>query len=223
MSTFGQIITRAKKGNFNDMETADALEYAQDVHNELMRMWPFNKTTKDLTLVAGTREYALDDNTLRVWSADYIIAEGTQPMGIRGVNIGRLDELRPGWRNDRIRGVPGEFYLDVGEDSEDPSIIGFDPCPSISTSGSYPLVRLYVTKRETIVSGDDLPAALSSEMLYIAGIRYRFCMDQRPKDVAAWRQIYRDELASEESVQAVKNARARPEVIMNSFWGGGTV
>lgn len=222
MATVTSLITTAKMGKFADMTAADGLIYFNEINNELCSSIPIIKLPEYIVLTAGTREYDLNALTTRVWEADYITADGVQPIGIRGKQVQEYERIRRGWRNDNITSVPTEFYVDRSDDAQ---VIGFDPVPNVTTdpatTSGYPIVRLRVSRIQSLASGDTVPVALSMYQLYTFGIRYRFCLDHRTEEAPFWKDLYEKAKMREESIQETRNFQAPPkmQVLANRFGG----
>lgn len=207
-SLFSAIIDDAQR-TFPDMPDATALRLVQDIDNRVLQHIPLYKTTEDLTLVSGTREYEINDATVRVWHADYLESSTAQPEALRAVQIEWLNQNVSGWRNSET-GTPREYYIDVQLAEV---VVGFYPTPGTSTSGGYPTVRLYVSRTRTVAAGDSVPKGLRSEEVYRAGIRWLWCVETRSDQADYWRKVYDDHLNEEHRVWFERMAQAPRNVV----------
>lgn len=161
---------------FSDFNvSATQLEYINIVHADVLRQLPFVTATEDLTLVAGTQEYAINEACLRIVAAEYLTS-ATDRRNLVETDYDYLNSEEPNWRR-RGNGTPTRFYLwrSTGGDF----VVGFDPKPSTATSGSYPTVRLHETRVETLTGASSLPKGLLSYDAYVYGAQMRFAMDHR--------------------------------------------
>lgn len=131
--------------NFSGLTEAEALEYLQEAHTHILGQIRLNIETVSISLTADTREYALDNDILRVWNAMYLTS-ATQGFQLVPTHVDRLDSTTHRWR---IQGSsqPREWYVEE-------SNLGLYPTPDTTTSGSYPAVSLEVTRDQTLsISG----------------------------------------------------------------------
>lgn len=171
MATGQDIVNRIRR-HFPDVSETIVLEQLNEVHAELTRDIPLNRSSSTLTsLVDGTREYSLGATVARVWSAHYATtsAEGLGRT-LRPTNIEYLDEHRGEWRN-QGDAEPREFYIYAGN-------IGFYPTPPTTSSGGYPRVTLQVTTYDTIVVGTTMPTFTSSHEAWVMGTCERLALER---------------------------------------------
>ena len=127
---------------------------------------PLRLTTEDISLTAGTGEYATADELIaRVWTARYISSASTgDSKRLIQTDITKLDLDFGDWRG-QDNGEPDYFY--VGASSAGAMRIGLYPFPDTATSGTYPLLRLNISKSADLVSGNSLPAMIQTSDLYV--------------------------------------------------------
>jgi hypothetical protein len=192
-TTFQTIIDDAQR-TFNDMPDATALTLVRDIDRRVLQHIPLYKATEDITLVAGTREYALNEATVRVWHAEYLEASNSDPEAMQAVQVEWLNQNVSGWRS-TSRGRPREYYTDYNLSD---LLIGFNPLPETSTSGGYPTVRCYVSRiRLAAQLTDTVPKGLTSDEVYKTGIRWLWAQETRLEEAEYWRGLYEKHLADE--------------------------
>lgn len=194
MSTLVMSVKDKVQRRFPDLTDTIALEYINAVHADILRQLPLVTATEDLTLVAGTQEYALNEETIRVVAAEYLTS-GTNRRALEPTDYDYLNQEQRGWRG-LSAGTPSHFYMwrSAGD-----NVVGLLPKPSTGTSGGYPIVRLHVTRVETLTGGDSLPKGLLTYDAYVYGTQMRFAMDHREYagEVAGLRALYDEAMARE--------------------------
>ncbi len=217
-SLFSAIIDDAQR-TFPDLTDATGLRLVQDIDNRVLQHIPLYKTTEDITLVSGTREYELNDATVRVWHADYLTSSTAQPEALTAVQLEWLNQNVAGWRNSET-GTPREYYVDVQLAEV---VVGFNPTPDASSSGGYPTVRLFVSRTRTIAAGDSVPKGLRSEEVYRAGIRWLYAVETRSDQADYWKKVYDDHLNDEHRIWFERMAQAPRNIVPFMPRGSGVV
>lgn len=146
--------------------TSIAFEMVAKADKVLSFQLPLRMTTEDLSLVVGTGEYATSDELIaRVWTARYIKSASTgDSKRLIQTDPTKLDLEFDDWRG-ADNGEPDYFY--VGASSAGAMRIGLWPFPDTATSGTYPLVRLNISKSAALVTGNSLPAIIQDSELYV--------------------------------------------------------
>lgn len=212
-TTFQTIIDDAQR-TFQDMPDATALTLVRDIDRRVLQRIPLYKTTEDITLVAGTREYALNEATVRVWHADYLESSTAEPEGLIATQIEWLNQNVPGWRNTE-EARPREYYTDY--DLSDLKI-GFNPIPETSSSGGYPTVRLYVSRiRLSAGLSDTVPKGLTSDEVYKTGLRWLWAQETRLEEAEYWRGLYEKHLLEEEERYFSRTVQAPRQIVPSWF------
>lgn len=192
MSTGADILVGARR-IYNDIDDTAGLDLLQKAHDFLLRFVRiYPEEVVDINLVAGTREYALDSDVLRVWEAEYRTS-ATTATPLEQTSTDWLDYNMRGWRS-LPNGTPSMFY-DIG------GYIGLVQKPDTTSSGGYPIVRGYATKRQTLVGATALPLmireqtdAWEDEIAYRWARQTRSIEDIKLRDAA--RRRSRNELMS---------------------------
>lgn len=195
-STITQVITKAQ-AFVSDMSAAAGLVLAQELEDELLEEIKMMRDTEDITLALLTPTYALDEDILKVWDADYFAsADDITPLSETSLDF--LSRYRRNWRS-REPSRPTSYYID--NSSVGGMLIGLTPEPDTATSGTYPMVRLYVARKRTLSGSSTLPAAIQDDSVYVKGIIYK------------WKQLRRknpqDEMLARDAYLAKKQALMR--------------
>lgn len=128
--------------HFAELTPPKIINILNDVNRDLyqsLRLEP--GATQDITLVAGTKTYALNSLITRIWSVMYL----TSATDGRALTATSLDQLDYTYPNNRIaeNSTPYAYYEDGG-------YIGIFPPPDTATAGSgYPKVTIYCQKEPT--------------------------------------------------------------------------
>ncbi len=186
-STITQVITKAQ-AFVSDMSAAAGLILAQELEDELLEQVKMLADTEDLTLALLTPTYALDEDILKIWSADYF-ASATDITPLNETSLDFLNMYRKRWRH-REPSQPRDYYID--NSSSAGMLLGLTPEPDTATSGTYPFVRLYVGRKRTLTGASVLPSAVQDDGLYVKGIIYKWKQLRRknPQDEALAQRAY---------------------------------
>lgn len=199
--TVAQVISDVQLA-FDNANTAILLDCVNRVHRDLCSEFPLFRETVDVTLTAGTREYALDPDIMRVRVATYFTS-ATAFTVLRPTAVADLDQSKRAWRQI----LPSQmrwFYLDAG-------FIGFLPPPDTTTDGvsGYPKVQLETVKVTTLTMSSNLPDAIRSRQVYVQGAR-RFYAEMDAKDqVEFYDKLYQAEINDLERILGRRNSRYR--------------
>lgn len=153
--------------HFADIPQGLCLSLLNDVHNDILenvRLTP--DTSVQVTLTAGTQEYPLPDSVLRIWDADYSSGSGNH-CPLTQTSVDELDYRHQGWRTEQP-GIPNLIYDRGG-------MVGFYPCPNVSTTSGYPIVTLYVSQLSSpLAIGDSLPGPARTANAWVYAVCARF-------------------------------------------------
>jgi hypothetical protein len=77
-----------------------------------------------------------------------------------------------------------------------------DPKPNQTTSGSYPVLRLHVTRVAALSGGDSLPKSILTKDAYVYGAQLKFALDNRTyaDEVPQLKALYDEAVARERKV-----------------------
>lgn len=188
-----KIIRRFPDSAVNDVY----LEYVNEEHQFLLSQLPLITATEDLSLTAGTQEYAINEDCIRIVAAEYLTS-ATDRRALVATDIDYLNSEQANWRR-RNQGTPARFYL---YRSATANVVGLDPKPGTTTASGYPIVRLHQTRVETLSAGSSLPKSILTKDIYVYGSMLRFAMDNRTyqDEIPLLKQLYDDALAVERKV-----------------------
>lgn len=156
---------------FADLVTATAERYFNQIHNMVLMELGIRDTTADISLVSGTRAYTLPEADIQIKEA-YLIRSSSANDHIRLLKTTEdwMDLHDLNWRNRTSQGGPTRFWVSSAASSNNTlKKVLFDPIPPTTTSGGYPIVRLYVVQNVTLTSTDTVPVELSSSQVYLDG------------------------------------------------------
>lgn len=152
--------------------SSDALAYFQDADNficENFRLYP--EDTSDISLTYGVGTYTLDDDITKIWAATYYFnANSWQPL--KPTSYDELDYKQMGWR-DVSPSLPSMFY-DLG------TTVGFFTKPNATTTGGYPIVRLYVSRKRVLDFDTEMPGQVPNYNLWVYFALREFARDRHP-------------------------------------------
>lgn len=205
MATADDVIARARL-HYPDLPAGTlALTLLQEAHDRVLgavRLRPVEEVTINLT--SGTYEYALSDDVIRVWAAVYV-RSSIQADALREISIDMLDDDRPNWRYDPAS-TPTRWY-DVG------TMVGLFPKPDTTTSGGYPILKLYTTKRQTLTGSTTMPAMVPNYDAWVSWVCRSWAWAQDRQNLPYWEQRADETLADLiERIQG-RQARLKPSVL----------
>lgn len=203
----------------NAMSATIALEYMQIIHDELVFQVPINITTEDISVTENIREYANNDDDCRIWLAEWYRSADDFYV-LDATDFTRLNALFPNWRKANS-GDPQRWY--PWRDTSG-YVIGLDPKPNASTSGTYPHLRLHVS-RKTTLSGS-LPPSITSSDVYVYGAAMKHYRDKGPMAKAdEMEREYIKALAREVEAHAFYSAEKPPMAVtwVEAIGVGGSI
>ena len=200
--TVAEAIERVSR-RYDDASENAILDYFNEADRELKVMLPMSEDTEDLTLVAGQSEYALDENILTVESAEFQ-RSATDIRQLRGVDKRQL----PGGFRHETTGDPTRFYLAYNAST---MVIGLVPAPSAATSGTYPRVRLYVSRSGTLTALGNLPYAVNADY-YVFYANWRLSLDRKLDDSNFWKEQFVEARKSEIAINWARNKQDPPSI-----------
>lgn len=136
---------------FPQVSSAEKLRHIQRAHTRILALCPLKvATATNTSLVADTKEYALTDAYLNIWSVRYI-KSATQGDSVQLIetSVDELDQTRPDWRGE-ASGTPVYWYIRGSK-------MGLHPTPDTSSSASYPQLSFEYTTDETLTGSSELP------------------------------------------------------------------
>lgn len=211
MATVASAITRVKR-SFPSALNATILEYFQEVEQDLDLLLDFKEDTEDVNLTAGTYEYALDVDILKVTGAE-LRKSATDVRPMRAIE---KSDLRGAWR-DAERRDPSRFYL--ARNNSGVRVVGFDGIPPTTTSAGYPIARLYVTRGITLTDVGNLNSGIRSVDTYVFGACWRLAPEFKPEMTDYWRKLYEGKKTEEFQLAWGSNTGSAPSIQPLPFGG----
>lgn len=217
--TVASAITRCQR-LLQSMSSTIALEYLQIIHDELLTEQPINITTEDISLVSGTREYAINTLDARIWSADlHLGASDIRPL--IATSVPALNAKHRNWRQSS-NSTPSTWYPWRNTAG---NVVGFHPAPDQTTS-TYPFVRLVVSRKTTLATDGNLPESLQSSDPYVFGACLKHAIDHQMKDrIEELTRWYEEAKLKQKNALSFFAVEAPPEVVpwMSTIGGPGHV
>ena len=99
------------------------------------------------------------------------------------------------WRTTTDTGEPTKFYVEAVNTNGEVRV-GLDPVPDTTTSGGYPVVALYGTTYQAMLTNETVPSIIPSIRVYVEGMKKLYASDRDPERVGIWDELYRRELHS---------------------------
>lgn len=143
-------VTRRYADYSRSSEGTVDLQRANDWVLTAVRLYP--DASEDLTLTANDDTYAYNINTLAIWQAVYLESSTSTGIVLQPKSVDTLDQDEPTWRTNPA-GSPRYFFDRGGE-------VVLYPKPDTSSSGGYPKVVLYSTRKQTLSDVTSLPESV---------------------------------------------------------------
>lgn len=173
-STVDQIVGKFQR-KFPECDPTTALDFFQSALKRVLSRVQVRNNVQYVSVVNGTREYALDASIFKIHSA-YLEQGVGSSIPMQEYSTDELDVLRWGWRQTNFLGDPVEYYISSmavsagGSDTQLSSAqncIGFNPIPAITTSGTYPRVALYCTAYLPLSGSETVPSNLLDDNIFL--------------------------------------------------------
>jgi len=206
MTTFGDAVTRARYRH-GSIDPTLGLEWAIEVYDELLLRTEISRKSFDLTLVAGTADYALPATVKFIHHADYL-TDTDQGFSLDAISLEEVELYYPGYRITNPEGTP-TFY--VFNPQETGSTIKFVPAPDTASSGGIPKIVLQCSTRPAITSSSNLPDVLINKDLFVDGILAKHARLFKDSDFEALEMRYRD--AMDRAVVSFKTVSREEDTI----------
>jgi hypothetical protein len=145
---------------FPECASDDGRVLFDEAYKFLLRRLGMRRTYVEINLTAGTPDYDLSDTVLTVEDVWYLtdVSENAQ-VGVQ-LEASRFDALvsqEAGWRYPETTGVPRRYAVQSRPDEvfNSKSVIRLDPAPAVTTASGVPVVRVFGTKYNAMLEGDD--------------------------------------------------------------------
>lgn len=209
--TVNDIITRTQ-AVYPDLSQARAATLGTQIRAELFVRFPILRDVVEITnLVAGTRQYALNVDLMFVDRVEYYTSASV---------FTTLVPTDYDYLNDQDRdfktvssGTPTEYFLLSGDSTNGP-MIGLNPAPDTSSSGSpaYPRLKVYGSKKDAFTAGGTIYDDMPNSRVYETGIAKLFAEGEDAVNFAARAALYDLEVQKLDDYWKRKN-RHLPETI----------
>jgi hypothetical protein len=207
--TVAKLISLARR-HFDTFDDAEALTYAQAVHNKILRLIRVKPDEDvDISVTAGVNSYTLDANQLisRIWNATwYDSATSFRPLRPRSVD--ELDfQTRGIWRT-QPASTP------IWYDERAGKLILY-PTPDTTTATGYPKVTLTVQKTDTLTTSTVLPTAIDEYDAWIYGLCRKYAGEKARDQFQMFDALYTQALNDLVAFSQGKAAREMPNIQPN--------
>lgn len=216
MATVASVITRMQR-KFPDIDGATALEYLNLTHQELCVRIPLSIQSESISLTAGTFSYAIHDDDVKVWHVEYM-RSATDIHRLEASHWETWNQEQPQWRMN-AQAEPTRYA--IHRDSTDQAIYLWSP-PNLTTSGGYPVIRLWVTRYVALTSNGDLPPGLVNSEVYAFGAMMRYAFDHDHASYGECKARYGELLKAEDAHHVRKDAKAPPRMTQGINYPRGT-
>ena len=185
---------------FPKMTDADALKIYKSVFIEVLAHLQIEGGSDDENLTSGTREYELtyDPQIIGNIVVYYLTAAATATK-LTPVTEDWMDENISEWRVTTDTGTPSRFYIgsptSASLSTQGKQVIGLDPIPDTTTTGGYPIVRIYGTEYEEPAATSDVPQSIPLTSVLSDGIKRDYAKDRARHLYPGFKSDFEDSLA----------------------------
>lgn len=205
-----EVLSRNESYNSTTYGAGD-LQKAHDWVNRMVRLYA--RQTEDFLMVADQLTYTYDADTLLIHQAMYFTSADDEGRVLMAVSEDQLDQDFPGWETN-ASGTPAYYCDRAGQ-------LILYPAPNASSSGGYPLVRIYTTQTVTFTTGTSLPAYVKTIEPWVNYILYLDAMRFNPSTASAYEMVATQLVQSlkqdQQRVTYRKKPRVRQRMTLNQF------
>ncbi len=179
---------------YSTVTAAQALDYFNHVHREIVSLSQIQQGSEDVLLVAGQREYAIDatNKIVSLRDADFVESP-TVSKPLKVASTDWLDQHEPVWRTSPRAGIPELCYVETVEPNGETKL-GLYPVPTQSSVGGYPKAVLFGAKFKALIATDQVPASVPSIRVHIEGMKRLAASDKDVVHFGEYSETYRQEL-----------------------------
>lgn len=225
MATWGvdDVILMARQACPSLVYQTDGVDYYNRIDREIRFRVSVTDEAESVSLTAGTREYAMNEDTLRVWSARYQKSATVGDYDVLDpVSVNQLEADDPNFLK-RANAPPKRFY--VTENSVSGMVLGLGPAPDTTTSGGYPVVICRVSRSGdvanwTAAQSAAMPTGLVSYEAWAVGLCKLWARDFDPERYAFFAQAFEAELARLGDQRHTKNVQQPAAFLPNAVRRG---
>ena len=195
-------IIDAAQLRYQDLSDTNALRGLNTTRNYVMTLLDLRQTSFDINLTAGTSEYALNEYLFMVDAVQYVRSSTRSDYKVlRATSTEELDATQQDWRK-LDNGEPSQFYLNAISTGP---VIGVTCPPDTTTSGGYPILRVYGNQGSALAAAGTFYDDLPNDKLYVYGIRKEWAEDNDRDNVGMWDDLFQRELARVQGYLFKKN------------------
>lgn len=203
MQTVSQVVSEVQL-TFPDANAHVVLDCVNRVHRDLCSEFSLFKSTSQIPLVSGQREYPISGSAMAVRAVTYLPDSTGAYEILVPTDVADLDRENARWRR-LPPGRPRAFYLDAGN-------IGVVPAPDTTAVGGYPCIEVETVDATVLDMDDDVPSAIRSSRVYTLGARRYYAEMRSPEMVPLMDQLYQRELSDLERILGRRNRNYRPKI-----------
>ena len=163
--------------------TVDGLTLYQEALLEVLALLQIEEGSEDFNLTDGTREYEKVYNPdLFSIRAAYYITDASTAVKLKAVDTDWMDENISVWRYTTDTGTPDKFYVgsptSAALTTQGKIVLGLDPIPDTTTTGGYPIVRIYGPEYEEPAVTSDVPQSITHPRVLIECMKKNYASDR---------------------------------------------
>jgi len=198
MATVTDVLTQFRSGGYYPQATAaQARIYFDDAYKIVMNLIEIRNDESIISVVANQATYDLPVATWKTFSAYWESGPTSGqwfPLGSTSTDY--LDAQSKGWRMISPVSQPLQYYISSGPSGNSAKpLFGLYPAPSVTTSGGYPRVRLYVKSYVTLADGDNIPTNLLNYYCILYKMCHLWAIANDPSRKDYWDGEYQKALA----------------------------
>lgn len=192
MSMQVSAVVAAVRRRLPDADATWLVTLVNQVHRQILADIPEpRRNVRTVSLTAGVQEYSLAEDAFQVDYAIYV-TDATHGNNLMETNVEALGDEIPTWRIDPPN-TPTQYYISSNETiSAGTAVIGFVPAPALTTSGSYPAVKIYGSflQAADLTGADYVLSTIQSSQVYIEGTSFLAAAEIRPQMAGIYKAEY---------------------------------
>jgi len=206
MATVTDVITQFRSGGYYPQATAAQGRVEFDrAFQAVMNAIEIRNDEAVITVTANQATYDLPVSTYKTFSAYWETSSNPGDwFPLESTSTDYLDAQSKGWRMIQSVSQPYNYYISSGTNGNTAKpTFGLYPAPSVTSSGGYPRVRLYVKSYATLADGDSIPTNLPNYMCILYKMCQYWAVANDPNKKDYWEAVYKNEL--NEALSFVQN------------------
>jgi hypothetical protein len=194
--TVNQVVAQVRR-RLPDAEATDLVDKVNQIHRQILSEIPeARRTSLDISVTAGTQEYAIANEFFQVESAYWVTAASGEMNQLAPASVEGLNVNTPKWRT-QATGLPKQVYLSAAIISTvQTEVLGLYPAPNVTTAMGYPVVRAFGSMLQTgdLIGGDSTLPTLHSSQVYVEGASYLCALEVRQQLVGMYKAEFEYQL-----------------------------